>query len=311
MPMNREADANIAGTDLPVVWRVNRLYLDFFLFLDDLERGADSWQAYCERYLRKHENILRSYWQQVFGLPDAQWKARVELVQPSHYAQLRELVQQADLPALVREALGRCLAVPPRSEAPPVSLLVGFFSPEAFLFRVEAEWHIGIGLERYRDFQLLPVFIAHEYGHWLRRSHVERNDTVAEKLVAEGIAVAFSRSAYPEKLLAAHLGVSPGRLRWWQDHASLLWQRLMPHLESRSESVAREWFACPAGESEGACPERSRGEHVFARAAGYLGYSAVSAYAASKGLSATDSEIISADAQQIVRKPSSGKGRAR
>jgi hypothetical protein len=279
---------------------INILYPAFFLFLDDLVKGAEAWNAYCERYLQKHEQILRDYWQQVLGLPEAEWRARVERIQPSHYAHLRELVQKTDLQALATEALGRCLAVSPRLEAPPVSLLVGFFSPDAFLFQVQGEWHIGIGLERYRDFELLPIFVAHEYGHWLRRLYVERKETVAEKLAAEGVAVAFSRSAYPEKPFAAHLRVSPRRLRWWQDHASLLWQRLMPHLNARTDRMVREWFASPARDSEG--------ERVFARAAGYLGYSAVSAYAASKGLSPTDSEIVSADAQQMMRKPSSGRG---
>jgi hypothetical protein len=309
MPITREMNANIGRINPPVVWRVNLLYPDFFLFLEDLQRGADAWHAYCEHYLQKHERILRDYWQQVLGLPESEWKARVERVQPSHYAHLRELVQKTDLQAIVGEALGRCLAVCPpsliqgRREAPAVSLLVGFFSPDAFLFQVQGEWHIGIGLERYRDFELLPILVAHEYGHWLRRLSVKNNETVAEKLVGEGVAVAFSRAAYPEKPLAAHLRVSPGRLRWWQDHASLLWQRLMPHLDARSDRMVREWFASPDRESDG--------ERVFARAAGYLGYSAVSAYAASKGLSFTQREIISADAQQIVRSPSPGGGRTR
>jgi len=274
---------------------IHLLYPDFFSFLDALAGGAQPWRAYRQLYLQPNRAILSAYASQVMRIPRNAWRERVNDVKPQHYAQLRELAQRTDLRAVSRQAIERCQSavrrwphpVPP----PQVALLVGFFSPDAFLFRVSGSWCIGVGLERWKDFDALPIFIAHEYGHYLRRLAVRNRRTLQEAIASEGAAVAFSRRIYPQRPLEEHLRVSPARLRWWRDHEALLWNEAARLRRSNDPRVIQTFL--------GGDP-RSK----LSRCAGYLGHSAIARLLSGPlaGLDAADREAIQAPAARLVEK---------
>jgi len=273
---------------------IHLLYPDFFFFLDALAAGAEPWKAYRQLYLGPNRAVLSAYASQVMRLPRNAWRERVEDVKPQHYAQLRELVQRTDLPAVSRQAIQRCQSavrhwpnpVPP----PQAALLVGFFSPDAFLFRVSGSWCIGVGLERWRNFDALPIFIAHEYGHYLRRLAVRSRRTLQEAIASEGAAVAFSQRMYPQRPIEEHLRVSPARLRWWRDHEAFLWKEAA-RLRRAPDPRAIQTLL-------GGDP-RSK----LSRCAGYLGCSAIARLLAGPlaGLDAADREVVQSSAARLLR----------
>jgi len=261
---------------------IRLLYPDFFLFLDRLPGCTDTWQLYRETYFEPHRELLSAYARQVMRLDEDAWRSRVCAVRPEHYSQLRELVEREDVPALVEDALTRCAAAARQDAIPDVALLVGFFSPDAFLFRVEERLCVGVGMERWRDFDALPMFIAHEFAHYLRRSALgDADESLAEAVAAEGVATAFSQRVYPERRLHQHLRTSPGRLRWWREHASLLWGKVVPHLSSARADIMHRFMA---GDPES----------VLSRCGVYLGYTSVVAYATSAGLEVSDPAVVTA-----------------
>jgi hypothetical protein len=271
---------------------INLLYPDFFSFLDALAAGAEPWRAYRQFYFEPHREILSAYLSKVMRLPGQALKERVRAVRPQHYAQLRELVTRADLVAVTRQAIRRCQRAARYAPPPQVALLVGFFSPDAFLFKVSRRWCIGVGLERWRELDALPLFLAHEYGHYLRRLAISPPTggfTLAEAIASEGVAVAFSRHIYPERSLAEHLRVPPARLRWWQQHASLLWSKALPRLGSSSPRVIQTFVS---GD-----PRTN-----LSRCAAYLGCAAIAARLAQSPsrLSAADRRITQAPASQVL-----------
>lgn len=267
---------------------IHLLYADFFRFLDRLPDCADPWELYREIYLEPHREVLTAYIQQVMRVDEETWRLRAQAVRPQHYSQLREVAETQDLPSLVEETLSRCAAAAREVPGPDVVLLVGFFSPDGFLFRVREKLCIGIGMERWRDFDLLPLFVAHEYGHYLRRNRLGDADTsLAEAIAAEGVAIAFSQRVYPQRPLHQHLRTSSARLRWWREHASLLWGKVMPHLRTTRPDIIHRFLAGDA-------------ESVLSRSGAYLGYTSVAAYAASAGLEVGDPRVISAPAAALL-----------
>jgi hypothetical protein len=247
---------------------IRPLYRGFLRFLDTVRPGSDAWGAYQRHYLEPNRAVLDAAWNQCVGLDEDSRRARVRRVRPEHYAHLRELLGGEHPVPIVREALDRCREVLRMETEPTVDLLVGFFSPDGFVFRVGAEWEIGIGLERYRSWHLLPIVIVHEVAHWVRRRRrPEAGATVAERMAAEGLSVAFSQAVYPERPLAEHLRLSRQSLEWLEAHEASLWRLVRRRLEAAEPALLF-----------GPTADVRSGREAPPRSWVYLGYRAVSAF---------------------------------
>jgi len=245
------------------------LYQDFFRFLDALaEEVADPWAAYQERYLGPNRAVLEAWWEQVLGRPRQVWVDRVRQVRPQDYGLLAMVVEEGDLATLAREAMARCQVVLPVSLEPEIYFLVGFFSPDAFAFRVGEAWAIGIGLERLHSQHLLPVLLAHEYVHCLRRRRGVGVKTLGARMVDEGVAVEFTARVFPERPTHEHLLMRPGQPEAMRDYESRLWEALRPLLESEDEGLAARVLY---GQGEGGrWPSRAGSYLGWRLAAGFL-----------------------------------------
>jgi len=267
---------------------VNPAYRDFIAALDAIGRGADHWDAYDQHYLRRHRDILRAYWRQCWGADDERVREIVREMRPGDYRALREALEHADIEPLAQEALDRCAPLVDLPE-PQVDLLVGRFSPDAFVLDVEGSWHIGVGLERFAHFSGLPLFIAHEYGHYARRMLAGPPQTLGDLLIGEGAAVAFAETAYPSQPLARHLRMKPRRVHEIRQQEPRLWQALKPHLQAHDIGAfagvlygGRGWSGFPP--RAGAC----------------LGYWAVQEFAQARGQPAASRAVLAAVSASII-----------
>jgi hypothetical protein len=181
---------------------VRCLYPDFFGFLDTLEeeekQPLSRWERFERLYFDKHSEILSNLWFRCQTYSRDDIRERVAAVKRGDYGQLRSALLRYDLPGATEAVLERCagLAGPVPSD---VYLLVGFFSPDAFVADFGGGPSICVGLERFRTFGHYPVLLSHEYCHLLAAARTGRPaGDVAHEAVGEGIAVYFSRLAFPD-----------------------------------------------------------------------------------------------------------------
>ncbi len=206
--------------------KIHSLYLDFLKFLDQMKED-DPWPSYQRLYLNPHEKFLKAYWKNFnhFGLD--QIADRVRQIKKGDYGHLRSLIQSQDPGVLAGEALERCQRVFPLEPQPPVYLFVGFFSADGVTVEVDGSPSIALGLERFQDFQDLPLLISHEYGHCARRSLLKDVFPPGERnllftIIAEGLSVLFSEVVYPDVPRHRHLFLTPERLQWCQENQETL-----------------------------------------------------------------------------------------
>lgn len=220
--------------------RAHLVYEGFLRFLDALPAAnRDPWQLYQELYLAPNRPVLEAWWEQCIGRPRAVWRERVRRVRPEDYGQLREIAEGSALIAMARDIGARCLPVAPLPQPPEAYFLVGFFSPEGFAFQVEDRWSVGVGMERLRSPHLLPVLLAHEYGHCYRRA-LGHPRSLGEHLVDEGFAVETAARALPERPLHDHLLMKRGEpaiLLRYQEH---LWRAIEPILPLHSPALVSQ-----------------------------------------------------------------------
>jgi len=217
---------------------VHLLYEDFFRFLEALAVGpADPWEVYQRCYLEPHRAALEAWWEQCIGRPRVVWQDRVRSLRPQDYGLLYDVVREGDLREIARQVTARCQEIIPLCPEPDIYCLVGFFSPEGFAFEVEGQWAIGIGMERLGNLRLVPVLLAHEYGHCYRRS-LGKSRTLGERLVDEGFAVELSARVLPERPTHDHLLMRPGQLAALRQYQAQLWQAVEPLLGSQDEALA-------------------------------------------------------------------------
>ncbi len=205
---------------------VKPLYVDFFKFLEQLSEG-DPWASYQRLYLQVHEKFFEAYWQNFSHFDRQQIAERVRQIKAGDYGLLRSLIELQEPAILAEEALQRCRTILPLDPEPPVYLFVGFFSVDGMSIEMETLPAIAIGLERFRDFQDLPLLISHEYGHcaqrlFLRNFFPEGERNLLFTIVAEGLSVLFSEAVYPEIPLHRHLYLTPERLQWARENQEIL-----------------------------------------------------------------------------------------
>lgn len=261
------------------------MYQDFLRFVDALaERGGDAWQLYEEYYLGPHRAVVTAWWDQCFGLPQEVWVDRVRRVRPEDYGLLRMVVEEDDLAELARETLARCEGVLPMQPEPEIYYMVGFFSPDGFAFEVQGRWAIGIGMERLGSLRLVPILLAHEYGHCYRRRRGSPK-RLGERLVEEGFAVELAARAFPERPEHDHLLMRAGQVAAMRTYEARLRQAIAPLLNSEEEGIAARVLYGQA----------KRGEWP-SRAGAYLGWRLVREFLEAAG------EGFDAPAQRVVHR---------
>ena len=210
------------------------IYRDFFRFLEVLETVEDPWEAYQQQYIRPNRAFFGAYWQSFPLFDERTLRGRVLQIKQGHYMVLEHLLAQIKPEEIVTESLSRCHALLPAIPEPDVFLMVGFFSADGFIVQVKGRPVIGIGLERFKDFRLLGLILAHEYCHYARRlilgAAVEQ--TLGQKLLAEGLSVVFSQRAFPDRRLTDHLFMPPERLSWCRQNEAFLEALARPELGS-------------------------------------------------------------------------------
>jgi hypothetical protein len=220
--------------------RAYLLYEDFLLFLEALVSSpADPWDLYQFIYLNPNRAPLEAWWEQCIGRPREVWIDRARAVRPEDYGALRAVVQEGDLMEIARDAMARCRAIVPLTPEPEIYFLVGFFSPDGFTFSVNGKWAIGIGMERLHGLRVVPILLAHEYGHCYRRSF-GHPETVGQRLIDEGFAIELSVRAFPERPRYEHLLMRPGQLAALRQYEPRLWTAIAPIMPIRSEELAAQ-----------------------------------------------------------------------
>jgi len=203
------------------------VYKKFFYFLDLLKRGKPAWPTYWQYYYFPYRHFFNAYFS-FFPLLDREaLKKRVEAIHPEHYSRLRLLLQAGKVEKILKAIHQRSLklARPEKSCSLKVYLIIGFFSPEAFLLPLKKEKVIVFGLERWRDLSSLDLFYAHEYAHWLLETKVT---IIPEErkafwyLLVEGLACWFSGLVLPQRPLTDHLFLRRDRLNWCLENESFL-----------------------------------------------------------------------------------------
>ncbi|MBM4333493.1 MAG: hypothetical protein FJ117_20120 [Deltaproteobacteria bacterium] len=205
---------------------IKPLYLDFFKFLDHVEKD-DPWLSYQTLYIQPHQKFFEAYFGTFEHFDPAQISERVRKIKAEDYSQLRALIQLQDPLALAEEALKQSRAILPLNPEPPVYLFVGFFSADGATLMVEGAPSIALGLERFKDFKDLALLVAHEYCHGAERLLLKSFSPAKERplfysIIAEGLSVLFSEMVYPEIPLHRHLFLTRERLQWCLENQEVL-----------------------------------------------------------------------------------------
>jgi hypothetical protein len=201
------------------------LYRDFFEFLDQKSFLAEKWKTYRSIYYQPHREFLRAYFT-LFPLLDTHsLRQRVEAINMSDYAMLRDLISFCPPEKMVSEAYEKCSEIMPPKEEPDVYLIMGFFSPDGFVMNYKNKPVICFGLERFKNFELLKILFVHEYAHFLLNQ--ERKEIPEEKkfqwlIISEGVAVSLSLQTFPNRKLSDHLLFTNDKLNWCQKNESYM-----------------------------------------------------------------------------------------
>ena len=205
--------------------RIFSFYQDFFTFLEKIKPNSSKWEIYFTHYFEPHQEFLENYFSHFPLIDVSNLKERVERIRASDYSLLKHLISVCPLEKIINESYGKCRSIVLSKEEPEVYLLVGFFSPDAFVMNFRGKPVICFGLERFRDFRLLRILFAHEYAHFLLNlssGEIPEDKKLEWLLISEGIATYFSSLAFPESKISDHLLMRRDRLNWCQEHEGYL-----------------------------------------------------------------------------------------
>lgn len=201
--------------------RVYSLYKDFFLFLESLVSSHDRWSAFQNSYFSKHRDFLSKVWFCFQGYTLKNIRQRVELIKREDYADIADALAGYDIEENTRRVIEHCIRLLTFADQRAVSvyLFIGFFSPDAFVIRFQGDYVICVALERFHSFRAYPLLLAHELGHCIQnRLNGERFSTPLHRLVREGIAICFSKRAYPGKREHEYLFLTESRFRFFEEN---------------------------------------------------------------------------------------------
>jgi hypothetical protein len=244
------------------------LYRDFFAFLKGTKRHFPKWPAYLQRYCEPHREFFDAYFSNFPSLDRDSLRERVERIRDGDYSRLESLVAVSPPEEIIRQAYRKCRKVTAPREEPEVYLFVGFFSPDAFVLPMKGKPVICFGLERFKDFSLMDILFAHEYAHFLTgwaKGKVRAAQEWKWRLLAEGLATAFTSLVLPERALSDHFLVRRDVLNWYQANEDRLRETYDPEKHAPVELL--ETFIRGKPELD-----------IPARAGKYLGFLAVKKY---------------------------------
>ncbi|BAS26138.1 DUF2268 domain-containing putative Zn-dependent protease [Limnochorda pilosa] len=250
-------------------------------------------EAYRLAYHKPNRRFLESYHRNWSGLGVGWVVDRFGSLYPEPMIQYLKSLYGGD--GLVRAATGWldiCRRLLPPPVEPDVYLMVGVYTSNAFETVIGGRPALGLCLEHFVpapgrhpaslgiDPRELPIWLAHEYAHCVRfsgesaslvRRSVGKGDfdkgrlvravPLAEWLLSEGLAVAFSEATVPGFPLTAYLGYTHRQLRYCQEHEAELWSRFQHVKEAAGEEHYLLWFEGADEFVEPALPGRS-GYHL-------------------------------------------------
>jgi hypothetical protein len=197
------------------------LYRDFFIFLRMMELEKSPWTAFRRYYYGRHRDFLTSLWHGYQGFTELNIRERAEAIRKGDYADLEEALKLYDIEEETRNAILHCKRIYFDPDQCHVFLYIGFFSPDAFVFKYGQDFVIAVGLERFHDFRNYPVLLAHEYFHYVQDRLTGRQPSdLAESLVSEGLSVCFSMLAYPSRKEHVYFFLTENNCRYLDGHYS-------------------------------------------------------------------------------------------
>jgi hypothetical protein len=244
------------------------LYHDFYKFLEKITPYSEKWSVYFEDYYKIHQLFLENYFSHFPLIDPSNLKERVEAIRPSDYSQLRNLIGFCPPEGIIQEAYEKCSAVVPPKKEVEVYLFIGFFSADAFVMTIGERPVICFGLERFKDFRLLKILLAHEYAHFLlnlSQGLVPEEKKIKWLILSEGISTYFSSLIFPDRPLPDHFLFRRDRFNWCQAHDRYL-REIFCSEKFSSQELMDYYFK---GNPELGLP---------ARVAKYLGFEAVKIY---------------------------------
>ncbi len=178
--------------------KIHCLYRDFFVFLRMINLEKDVWNAFKRYYYEKHADFLSHLWHSYQGYTTRNIRERAVMIKKEDYADIENLLKIYDIEEKTREILMHCKSIYFDRDRCNVYILIGFFSPDAFVLRYKGSFVICVGLERFHDFKHYDILLAHEYFHYIQNKvHGSISEPLVLQLIREGICVHFSRIAYP------------------------------------------------------------------------------------------------------------------
>jgi hypothetical protein len=235
-----------------------------------MKPGSGKWKIYLTHYFNPHQEFLENYFSHFPLINVSNLRERVEKIKASDYSLQKHLISVCPPEKIINESYEKCRSIVSSKEEPEVYLLIGFFSPDAFVMNFRGKPVIGFGLERFKDFRLVKILFAHEYAHFLLNlssGEIPEDKKVKWLLISEGIATYFSSLAYPESNISDHLLMRRDRLNWSQEH----------------EDYLRDIYCSGRFSSEELIDFYRKGNQeldIPPRAAKYLGFQAVRKYLA-------------------------------
>lgn len=261
--------------------KIHCLYRDFFLFLRMINLESDRWAAFKRYYFDKHRGFLSHVWYEYQNYTPGNIRDRVAALKKEDYAQIENELKLFDIEEHAREVVQHCSDLLHEPNPCTVFLFIGFFSPDGFVTRYRGSSVICIGLERFRTFRDFDILLAHEYCHYiLNKRSGEGLGSIAEKVVREGIAVYFSRYAYPGRAEERYLFLNKERVHW---------------LGERYESILQNIRKGELKNSDLFGPES---EKLPPRAGYYVGFRLVDDFVRKTGVS--DIQFLIKDENQIL-----------
>ena len=180
---------------------------------------SDRWGAFRSYYFDKHREFLSNVWYDYQKYTPRNIRERVDMLKKEDYAQIEGELKLVDIEEKTREIIQHCKDLLHDPDSCHIYLFIGFFSPDGFVMRYRGNYVVCIGLERFRHFKNFDILLSHEYCHYiLNKQGGNGGDSLARKLIREGIAVYFSRTAYPGRDEESYFFLKRERLQYLKEN---------------------------------------------------------------------------------------------
>ncbi len=256
------------------------LYRDFFVFLRMINLEKDTWSAFRQYYYNKHSDFLSHLWHTYQRYSTQNIRERAGMIKKEDYADIENLLKIYDIEEKTREILLHCKRIYYDHDSCNVYILIGFFSPDAFVLWYKGRFVICVGLERFHNFKNYDVLLAHEYFHYIQNKVCGSiSGPLVLQLIREGICVHFSRIAFPGRKEYEYLFLTAQAFASAEDSYETVREKLA------SKQIRREQLFSAAS------------DELPARSGYYVGYRLISEFIAKGGY--TDPTALLGKEEQI------------